>query len=247
MHHRKLRNSDWRVIEKRSEKKLASWKAKHLSYGGRLVILNPVLSGLPMFMMSVFEIPKEVFKKLDQYRSRFFWQGNKDKKKYRLDKWNILCRPKDQGGLGIADLATKNIILLSKWIFNLLNGDGPWQSLLRNKYLTTKTLSHVQEKPNDSHFWKGLLKVKKKVLDCGTFNIKDGSQIRLWEDKWVGRQPFKEQYPCLYNITHYPHETVVNVMRTTPLHISFQRASVGINLNQWYNLVAKIAHIGFIK
>jgi hypothetical protein len=54
----------------------------------------------------------------------------------------------------------------------LLNGDGPWQYLLRNKYLTTKTLS--QAKPNDSHFWNGLLKVKKKVLDCGTLNIKDG-------------------------------------------------------------------------
>jgi hypothetical protein len=37
----------------------------------------------------------------------------------------------------------------------------PWQALLRNKYLTTKTLSQVQAKPNDSHFWKGLLKVKK--------------------------------------------------------------------------------------
>jgi hypothetical protein len=91
-------------------------------------------------------------------------------------------------------LAIKNISLLSKWIFNLLNGDGPWQYLLRNKYLTTKTLSQVQAKPDDSHFWNGLLKVKKKVLNGGTFNIKDGSQIRFCEDKWVGRQPFKEQY-----------------------------------------------------
>jgi hypothetical protein len=33
-------------------------------------------------------------------------------------------------------------------------------------------------------------------------------------------------------------------MRTTPLHISFRRALVGINPNQWYNLVAKITHIG---
>jgi hypothetical protein len=107
-------------------------------------------------------------------------QQNNDKKKYRLAKWNILCRPKDQGGLGIADLAIKNISLLSKWIFNLFNRDGPRQFWLRNKYLTTKT---VQAKPNDSHFCKGLLKVKKKVLDCGIFNIKDGSQIRFWEDK----------------------------------------------------------------
>jgi hypothetical protein len=62
----------------------------------------------------------------------------------------------------------------------------------------------------------------------------------------MGRQTaFQRTIPCLCNITHYPYET--NVMRTTPLHISFRRALVGINLIQWYNLVAKIAHIGFIK
>jgi hypothetical protein len=47
MHHRKLQNSDWRVIEERFEKKLASWKAKHLSYGGRLVLLNSCLVVFP--------------------------------------------------------------------------------------------------------------------------------------------------------------------------------------------------------
>jgi hypothetical protein len=34
-----------------------------------------------MFMMSFSEILKVVLKKLDYYRSRFFWQGSKDKKK----------------------------------------------------------------------------------------------------------------------------------------------------------------------
>ncbi|KAL5660470.1 hypothetical protein ACJX0J_027595, partial [Zea mays] len=87
----------------------------------------------------------------------FFWQGNKDKKKYRLDKWNILCRPKDQGGLGIADLATKNIILWAMAIFSLI-------------------------------------------------------------------QPFKEQYPCPYNITHYPHETTLShgtYVATVNLHVVY--------------------------
>jgi hypothetical protein len=40
-----------------------------LSVGGRLVLLNSVLSSLPMFMLSFFEIPKEVLKKLDYFRS----------------------------------------------------------------------------------------------------------------------------------------------------------------------------------
>jgi hypothetical protein len=73
MHVRKLNNRDWKMIEKRIEKKLSSWKGKHLSVGGRLVLINYVLSSLAMFMISFFEIPKEVLQKIDYYRSRFFW------------------------------------------------------------------------------------------------------------------------------------------------------------------------------
>jgi hypothetical protein len=57
-----------------------------LSVGERLVLINSVLSSLPMFMLSFFEIPKGVLKKLDYYRSRFFWQSDDHKKKYRLTK-----------------------------------------------------------------------------------------------------------------------------------------------------------------
>jgi len=72
MHHRQLFNSEWQKVEERFEKKLSCWKAKYLSYGGRLVLLNSVLSSLPMFMMFFFEIPKGVLKNLDHFRSRFF-------------------------------------------------------------------------------------------------------------------------------------------------------------------------------
>jgi hypothetical protein len=60
MHHRQLFNSKWGKVEERFEKKLSCWKAKYLSYGDRLVLLNSVLSSLPIFMMAFFEIPKGV-------------------------------------------------------------------------------------------------------------------------------------------------------------------------------------------
>jgi len=58
MHHRKINNKDWISVEKRFQKKLGSWKGKLLSAGGRLVLINSVLSSLPMFMLSFFEAPK---------------------------------------------------------------------------------------------------------------------------------------------------------------------------------------------
>jgi hypothetical protein len=84
MHHRKLSNKDWACIEEKFQKKLSSWKGKLLSVGGRLVLINSVLTSLAMFMLSSFEVPKGVLQKLDYYRSRFFWQSDGHKKKYRL-------------------------------------------------------------------------------------------------------------------------------------------------------------------
>jgi hypothetical protein len=51
MHTRKLSNKDWRVIENRIENKFSGWKGKMLSVGGRLVLINSVLSSLSMFML----------------------------------------------------------------------------------------------------------------------------------------------------------------------------------------------------
>jgi hypothetical protein len=38
MHYRKLRNSDWKMIEAKFEKKLSGWKGKLMFVGGRLVL-----------------------------------------------------------------------------------------------------------------------------------------------------------------------------------------------------------------
>jgi hypothetical protein len=38
-----------------------------VSYGDGIVLMNPVLAGFLMFLLSFFEIPKEARKKLDFY------------------------------------------------------------------------------------------------------------------------------------------------------------------------------------
>lgn len=71
-----------------------------------------------MRMMSFLAIPSRILKKLAHLRSRFYWQGNRHKNKYWLAKWDITCRPKNQGGLRSHDLEIKNIVLLSKSLTN---------------------------------------------------------------------------------------------------------------------------------
>jgi hypothetical protein len=61
----KLKNGEWKPVEDRFEVKLSSWIRKLLSYGDRLILINSVLTSLPMFLLSFFEIPVGVCKRLN--------------------------------------------------------------------------------------------------------------------------------------------------------------------------------------
>jgi hypothetical protein len=68
--------------------------------------------------------------------------------------------------------------------------------------------------------------LKDEVLAKGSFEIKDETNVRFWDNTWVGDKPLKVQYPNLYNIVRDLHATVSKIMATSPLNISFRRALV---------------------
>jgi hypothetical protein len=243
IHHRRLTIAEWKHVEERLQKRLSSWKGKLLSLGGRLVLINSVLTNMVLYMVSFFQVPKGVLQRLDYFRSRFFWQGDSEKKKYRLTKWTVVCRPKDQGGLGVHDLEVKNRALLGKWLARLLTEEGVWQTMLRRKYVGSKAISQVLWTPGDSHFWAGLMTTKKYFFPHGSFIIKDGSEIRFWEDKWLGNTTLREQYPALYSIVRQKGDTLAKVMESFPPTMTFRRALVGPRLAAWNELVHKLTSV----
>ena len=152
-----------------------------------------------MFLLSFFEVPVGVRKRLDFYRSRIFWQGDELKRKYWLAKWDIICRPKDQGGLGIDNLEVKNRCLLSKWMYKLsVETEATWAQILRSKYLQSKTLSEATVRPTDSPFWKGLMRVKVAFFNRTKFIVGNGNTTRFWENTWLGEMRWRSSIrPCI--------------------------------------------------
>ena len=140
---------------------------------------------------------------------------------------------KEQGGLGIQNLDLQNKCLLSKWLFKLCNEEGAWQELIRKKYLKNKTLSQIEKQNGFLQLWNGLLGVKDIFLSLGKFKLGNGTQIRFWEDKWLGSQALKIQYLNLFNIVRKKQATVADVLNSTPLNVSFRRALVGNKLLEW--------------
>lgn len=86
--------------------------------------------------MGFYWLPDGVHKKMDNIRANFLWQGTKDKFKYHMAKWEMVCRPKDQGGLGIINTRTMNDSLMVKWIWKIFQEpDDLWFWILKAKYM----------------------------------------------------------------------------------------------------------------
>jgi len=54
-----------------------------------------------------------------------------------------------------------------------------WQDLIKNKYLKNETLSQVEKKAGDCHFWAGLMSVKDQFINLGWFRLNNQTQIRF--------------------------------------------------------------------
>lgn len=83
----------WDPVIERMAKKLASWKSKMLSIGGRITLIKSSLTNLPVYFMSIFPIPKGVIEKINKIIRAFLWSGDSKKKAISLVAWNqFRCR-----------------------------------------------------------------------------------------------------------------------------------------------------------
>lgn len=89
-----------------------------LSLGGRVTLLNSIISSIPIYWLSMYRMPVQVRQQIDKLRKRFLWSGGSTiRKKYHLVEWKNVCLSKEQGGLGVLDLKNMNLALLAKWWF----------------------------------------------------------------------------------------------------------------------------------
>nr|KYP42150.1 Putative ribonuclease H protein At1g65750 family [Cajanus cajan] len=89
-------------------KRLSSWKHSHLSIGGRMTLINSVLNAMPIHFLSFFKVPNSVIKEIVAIQRDFLWRGVKDGSKIPWVKWEMVCKSKDEGGLGIKDVRFSN-------------------------------------------------------------------------------------------------------------------------------------------
>ena len=155
-----------------------------LSYGDSLVLVNSVLSSLPTYYMCTLVIPKGVIKIIDKARRRCLWRKDKHKERVNsLAAWDMVCKPKDKGGLGIINLQVQNKALLLKFLNKYYNNaDLPWVKLVRNAYFYN-TVTHAVTM-SGSFWWRGVISNVDDWRAITKCIPGDGSSILLWDDFW---------------------------------------------------------------
>ena len=100
--------SFWKPVVDRIVACLSSWNNKFLSFGGRLILLKSVMSSLSVYFLSFFKALTGIISSIESIFKRFFLG-------IAWIKWDSICVPKEDKGLGVRRLGEFNLSFLGKW------------------------------------------------------------------------------------------------------------------------------------
>lgn len=163
-----------------------SWSTRFLSTAGKATMIQSVLSPMPSFAMSAFELPLSLCKQIQSVLTRFWWDPRDGVKKICWVSSDKMVKPKDMGGLGFRDIQAFNHALLAKIGWRLLTKpDCLLAKVLLGKYCHKSSFLRTQQTSLMSHGWRGVLKGRDLLLNHLGKAIEDGESTSIWNDSWI--------------------------------------------------------------
>ncbi|GJX91805.1 RNA-directed DNA polymerase, eukaryota [Tanacetum coccineum] len=190
--------------------RLSNWKTKTLLIGERLTLLKVVLGATLIYVMSLYKVPKTVLNVMESIRSKFFNGINGGDKKITWIKWvwRFISQEDSLWFRLVRAIHGNNINRIQA------ANVSPWVSILREVHsLRARGIDLV------SH-------CKKRVGD--------GLNTCFWEDTWMGDQPFKLMFSCIYALESNKLCTVAEKCHPNALDQTFQRSIRGGVESQQY-------------
>ncbi|WJZ96626.1 hypothetical protein VitviT2T_015292 [Vitis vinifera] len=193
----------WDPVIERISRRLDGWQKAYLSFGGRITLIQSCLTHMPCYYLSLFKLPASVAAKIERLQRDFLWSGIGEGKKDHLVRWDVVCKPKEIGGLGFGNISLRNLALLGKWLWRYpREGSALWHQVILSIYGSHSNGWDANTIVRWSHRcpWKAISQVFQEFSSFTRFVVGNGERIRFWEDLWWGDQPLGSQYPSLFRV-----------------------------------------------
>ncbi|XP_026419771.1 uncharacterized protein LOC113315730 [Papaver somniferum] len=112
----------WGVVEM-LQNRLSSWVGQLLAFKDIITLVKSVLNNIPIYNMSVYKWHASVIKTCERMLRNFLWTGDPSTRKMVTIKWDKVCAPLEEGGLGLKRLSVINKALLMKLLWKILNSE----------------------------------------------------------------------------------------------------------------------------
>ncbi|XP_062075819.1 uncharacterized protein LOC133779939 [Humulus lupulus] len=115
----KWRHADCEVIIQKFRLKIQNWASRHLSFAGRIQLINSVLLGLRNYWMTIFVLPQSIVKEIEKICRGFLWGTSGQRTKY---VWALSAKPNLLWVKWINSIYLKGVNI---WNYEL-KGDCSW-------------------------------------------------------------------------------------------------------------------------
>jgi ribonuclease HI len=168
-------------LKNKVKTKISSWSNHFLNHAGRETLIKAVLEALPTYTMSCFFIPTNVLEDIIKDIRDFFWNNQT-----HWSKWESICTPSEEGGLGFKNLRLFNEAMLAKTSWRLLSDNTSiLGKIYKSKYFNNSNILKASLSNRASWGWSSIIKGRNLLTNGIRWNVGNGESINPFLDPWI--------------------------------------------------------------
>jgi hypothetical protein len=220
--------------------RIHTWSAKHLSFAGRLQLIQSILFSIQMYWSSIFILPKKVIKAIEHHFNHYLWQGKSTGRGGIRVAWDKVCLPKREGGLGLKSVEDWNRAAVLKHIWSLFTQSGSlWVAWIHRHLIKDKCFWTIKKTSDCTWGWRTMLKLREYARFFLKYEVGDGTKIFLWHDYWHpdGILYLKYGHKTVYDVASRIDARVASVLKDKEWHWRPARSKEMVSIQSKLGLI----------